>query len=238
MATPASKVKSVCNASETALVRNSRKPNLEQHSKSELQKLAAQARKHFDKWQGLARDQSRSKGKKVGSAEADKNTRLKVQIFREALDNFVARLAKVAGSSEQPAGKSKAKTPKRARSAEHRAGRAEIRKELDQTRIKKSKPRVTKKPAAEKPPQSAALAEGASIDSLELAPVPRKKPARRPAPAISHPSSGPEIHPGRQLRAATVAKQARVAQSGLTTRVRGHVSARGRRKQARRDSMN
>jgi hypothetical protein len=43
---------------------------------------------------------------------------------------------------------------------------------------------------------------------------------------------------GQQQSATAAATKSRVTQSGLTSRVRGHVSARGRRAQGRRDSKN
>jgi hypothetical protein len=43
---------------------------------------------------------------------------------------------------------------------------------------------------------------------------------------------------GRQRRAKATAKNSRTKNSGLDSRVLGHVSARGKRNQARRDSTN
>lgn len=59
----------------------------------------------------------------------------------------------------------------------------------------------------------------AGLQSIE-APVAKKKPKKK-----------------KQLKAKAAAKRARVKQSGLTNRVRGHVSARERRAQAKRDSQ-
>jgi hypothetical protein len=60
------------------------------------------------------------------------------------------------------------------------------------------------------------------------------KPASSAAPAQR--ASPPDD--GRQRRAKTTAKKSRIRKSGLDSRVLGHVSARGKRNQARRDSKN
>ncbi len=127
MIVPASKVKALCSASETALVRSSRKPQLEQLSATELKRLSARARKLFDKWQALGREQARARSR-AGTPKSDaSNTALKTQIFRDALTSFEARLAKLAKSAESTAKKSKPKT-KKVRAAAHRATRAAVRK--------------------------------------------------------------------------------------------------------------
>ena len=51
-------------------------------------------------------------------------------------------------------------------------------------------------------------------------------------------SSDSRLNTARQRRAETAAKRARIKRTGLTSRVLGHVSARGKRAQARRDSKN
>ncbi len=144
MPVPAAKVKSLCSPSETELVRASRKPELAELTPAEVKRLAVLRRKLFDKWQGLGRGQARARTRQVGLGTADANTELKVQIFREALTSFEARLAQLDGSTHSPAKKPPAKKPaakkhsakkhsakpKAARAVEHRAARASVRKAL------------------------------------------------------------------------------------------------------------
>jgi hypothetical protein len=134
MPVPAAKVRSLCTQSETELVRASRKPELAELSPAEVKRLALRARKLFDKWQGLGRGQSRVRTRQVGLGTADANTELKVQIFRDALTSFEARLAELDGPTHSPAQKSPAKKPagkpKAVRAVKHRAARAAVRKAL------------------------------------------------------------------------------------------------------------
>jgi hypothetical protein len=240
MAIAASKVKAICSAAEVKLVRASRKGEIEKLTPAEVKRLAAQAKKLADKWHSLGRGQSRARNRKVGFGEADANTQLKGQIFREALEAFQAKLAqpeKLAGGS----GKSAAKKSKQDRAAEHRATRAAVRKGmtavedlLDESEQPKKKPAKAAKPAA--PPQPT--------------PVPRQSAPTKPAPTKSIAQQRPPqqpllptkrtpqvpVDPLKQQAAIAAAKQSRIARSGRTTRMAGHVTARVRKAQARRDS--
>lgn len=126
MTIPVATISSLCSSSEMAIVRASRKPEIELISKADLKRLAAWARKHFDKWNKLARGQARKRGRLTGSGDTPKNTKLKAQIFREAVERFEAKLATLEGSAAAPRG-TRSKT-KKARAVEHRASRAAIRK--------------------------------------------------------------------------------------------------------------
>jgi hypothetical protein len=127
MTIPASKVRALCSESEIAIVRASRKPELAKLSRAEVKRLAIRARKLRDKWQIVARDQSRARSRLVGATQADKNTQLKAEIFRDALDVFEARLKQLDESGAPTARKSRPKA-KKERTAEHRATRAAVRK--------------------------------------------------------------------------------------------------------------
>ena len=124
MAVPASKVRSICTASEAALVRGSRKSELDQLSHAEVEKLLGQARKLFRKWRDLGRSQARARSQKVGFGEKAANTKLKVELFGETATRLEARLAKL----DKDAGAKAASLTKKDRSAEHRATRAAVRK--------------------------------------------------------------------------------------------------------------
>jgi hypothetical protein len=127
MIVAASRVKSLCTGSEVALVRASRKGQLEQLSPTQLKRHAARARKLFDKWNDLDRGQSRLRSRQVGFGDSDANTRLKAQIFRESLNSFEAQLAKLESLAIVSANHAKVKT-KKARTSDDRATRAAIRK--------------------------------------------------------------------------------------------------------------
>lgn len=127
MTVPAAKVRSLCTGAEVALVRASRKPELEQLSQAAAKRLALRARKLFDKWQDLSRGQSRARARQLGAGAVDENTALKAQIFRDALTSFETKLAKCEASLASGAKKPRPKT-KTDRAVEHRASRAAIRK--------------------------------------------------------------------------------------------------------------
>lgn len=65
-----------------------------------------------------------------------------------------------------------------------------------------------------------------------------KKKKRKPASSSPNPQSVSAADRARQRKAKAAAKLSRVKRSGLKNRVLGHVSARGKRAQARRDAKN
>ena len=123
MTIPSSTVRSLCTSSEIALVRASRKGQIERLGHTELKRLAIRARKLYDKWHGLSRGQSRTRSRQIGVGDPDANTKVKAQIVRDALDSFQARLT-AGETTKRPAAKKPPPKSKRARSAEHRATRA------------------------------------------------------------------------------------------------------------------
>jgi hypothetical protein len=103
-----------------------------------------------------------------------------------------------------------------------------------------------KRTSAKSPPQGddhdAKAKPRSEHAKASIAKTPGKKPKRQPVSTVSsasfapfkRPESPPD--PARQRRANTAAKKSRIRKSGLESRVQGHVSARGKRDQARRDS--
>lgn len=253
MAIPAAKVKSLCTESEAALVRASRKGELELLSHAEVKELAARARKLVGKWRDLKRGQSRTRSREAGFGAADANTQLKKQIFRDALDSLEARLEQLAGKPAAMAAKPAPKQTKKHRAAEHRATRAAVRKgmvavqdlvngelgsEPPAAKAPAAKPSAAKAPAAKaaipKPATKPAVAAKSTTAKSTAA---ARRPAKAPAP------KGPQrpvatIDPAKQRKALTAAKTSRVVRSGKTTRVLSHVKSRGKRVQARRDARN
>ena len=122
MVVPASKVRTLCTASEAKLVRASREPELKKHSAAELKRLIVRTRELSEKWEGQVRVQIRARAPKHGAVEADANTQLKRQIFRDALDSFTAQYAKT--ENLPPAGGRAGSSSKAGRKPTHRATRS------------------------------------------------------------------------------------------------------------------
>jgi hypothetical protein len=250
MSIPLTQVKSLSTASELALVKSSRRPELNKLTAAQLKQRAERARRLFDKWQKQSRSQSRERLSAGKAGDALTRTEAKIQIFRDALDAFEKRLAEVektdllTGAGAKAAGKAR---PARHGSAVHRAARAESRAELKKvkqvlnTRSAQggvSRRRSDKPAAAE---ATAATDTSAGTDRTKQAakpPVPSKKKGRTGGGPLQTGGLPSWLAPNkqRQLAAKTAARQSRIADSGLKSRVRGHVSARGKRSQARRDS--
>ena len=243
MPVPAAKVKALCSSTEAELVRQSRPPQIKSLSLAEVKQAKARARKLADKWQGQTHKQSRAQKGAKGAAATDTNTQLKAEIFRDALTAFEARQAELEAKGAKPAANKKAPA-KKARAASHRGARAAIRDELalvtevlnrGATMVKKTvlnaAASLAQRGAASGAPSSAAEAKAADKKPVKK-PTPKKKTKTVP-PAkagLAKPSKG------KQVRVAAKAKQTRLDKSGKTSRVVGHVSARGKRSQARRDS--
>lgn len=235
MAVSLAKFKEIATAAEVELVRASRA--LKELTSTEAKQLATRARKHYDKWLDLSRSQARDRSKKVGLGEIKANTELKLQAFAEALEKFEAHLLKLGAA---PAAKKKAapKT-KQTRNAGHRAARAAIRDELSavQESLKEPARKAAKKKAVKKAAAKKKVAQKPAGEIVVVESAPKKKVPKRGRPApIPTANLGLGLNKGKNRKANTVAKQARLDTSGVTSRVRGHVSARGKRAQGRRDS--
>jgi hypothetical protein len=242
MTVPASKVRSCCTTSEVALVRASRKGQLEQLSQAELKRLAVRARSLFDKWRGLGRGQSRARSRKVGFGDLDANTGLKAQIFRDALHGFEAQIEKLAGSAA-PAAKAAKPKLKRHRTAEHRSARAAVRKGmtavedlLNTPGQRRKKPAASAAPAPASSPKPAPVVSEPKIAASPTKPTRKVRSAAKAAQPAKRPSKVPAIDPAKQRQAISAAKKSRVVRSGTTTRTFAHAASRGKRMQARRDS--
>jgi hypothetical protein len=233
MAIPAAKLKEILTSDEAALVKASRGPSLAKLSAAELKKHATLARKHYDKWLALGREQSRAKGKKVGFGESAANTKLKTEAFGDALKAFESQLAQTGGV---PAPKKKPLTKKK-RNAGHRATRMEVRDEIKEFKLELKEP--ARKAAKKKAAKKAAPKKVAKKPAESAAPPTKKvKKAKKKTPPKTAPAGNPGLgfDKGKARSAKTAAKQSRLDRSGVTSRVRGHVSARGKRAQGRRDS--
>jgi hypothetical protein len=188
----------------------------------------------YDKWLALGREQSRAKSKKVGFGESAANTKLKTEAFGDSLKAFEDQLAKQPGN----AAPNKKVVTKKKRNAGHRSDRFDVRKELRE--VKESLKEPARKAAKKKAVKKAA-AKKKVVQKKVVEPVTAEEPVKK-AVKRTRPKTAPGGNPGlnfdkgKARQAKTAAKQSRLDRSGVTSRVRGHVSARGKRSQGRRDS--
>jgi hypothetical protein len=241
MAVSLAKFKEIATAAEIELVKASRA--LKELTTAEAKQLTSRARKHYDKWLDLSRAQARELGKKVGFGEIKANTEMKLQAFAEALEKFEAHLVKM--GSAPTAKKKVASKTKQTRNAGHRAARSAIRGELSATQEslkeparKTAKKKAVKKAAAKKETSKKAEVKPPVVDETATAEAaPKKKVPKRGHPATPPTANrGLTLDKGKNRKASTAAKQSRLDRSGVTSRVQGHVSARGKRSQGRRDA--
>jgi hypothetical protein len=127
MIVSATQVSTLCNSSELLLVRASRQPELHQLSHADLKRLTIRARKLADKWLDQSRSASRKLNRQAGSGAPPRGTKLKAQIFSDALKSLTARLAQFEGT---PAVATSQPKTKKSRNASHRKTRAKVRKAL------------------------------------------------------------------------------------------------------------
>jgi hypothetical protein len=211
------------NASERRLAASSRRPALAKISTVELKKKIALARELRDKWRDVFTRQRRERqaDRRSRASAENQRSRQKSELFGDVLARFEAQLASVEAS---PAGRSRrppARRPsKRSRSTQHRQTRSQVRKALAGHVSARESERARARQAALPPAEK------------------RRQPARGKRPPKKKPKSRPPAGPPAGMdRSQTpfAAKRHRMQVSGLTTRVRGHVSGRGKRNQARRD---
>jgi len=277
-------VRLLCTKAEYALVAESRTPAIEQLTAMKLKTNTANARKLVDKWQKLARGQSRDESRKTGEPDLASKTYTKHQVMHEALEAYQARLA-VAATTATVEASAKKLTP-RERTASARVARQSARTELQgvkKTVNKVAKARsiqAAKKAAPVKAtpvkaaPVKAAPAKAAPVKatpvkaaavkaSTKKAPAAKseavkktlvktaaKRTAKRAevaasAPALAAPkkvvktTAKPGIvapTPAAKAQLAASAKSNRVKLSNRSSNIAGHVSAKGKRAQAKRDS--
>ena len=277
-------VRLLCTKAEYALVAESRTPAIEQLTAMKLKTNTANARKLVDKWQKLARGQSRDESRKTGEPDLASKTYTKHQVMHEALEAYQARLA-VAATTATVEASAKKLTP-RERTASARVARQSARTELQgvkKTVNKVAKARsiqAAKKAAPVKAtpvkaaPVKAAPVKAAPVKAtpVKAAPVKastKKAPAAKSeavkktlvktaakrtakraevaasSPALAAPkkvvktTAKPGIvapTPAAKAQLAASAKSSRVKLSNRSSNIAGHVSAKGKRAQAKRDS--
>jgi hypothetical protein len=163
----------------------------------------------------------RAEVRKKLEEKRDRMTKAKTAASREAVSADPASSTPAADQTPAvPSGDQPAQTPEK---KAVKAGKKAAKKAAKPTAAKPAKA-AKKKPARRKP------AAKPSISAM---------PASKTSPAAAKPDLGTASpKASKQVRVKAAAKKARVQASGMTTRIRGHVSARGKRSQSRRDSRN
>jgi hypothetical protein len=258
---PLAKVKSLCTDAEYDIVKASRRPEIGQLDAKALKKHVTQARKLRDKWRDQATNQRRDTQQRHNArvADGEKRSEQKAEVFAAALASFEMQLEKVSASDS---GTSKAapkrKPAKSARKPDHRADRASKRATLEAQREEMNAAAGTKRPTKKKvakkktttkaaasgaPKKKAAKKKTASSGAYAARAKKAVKKKLNKGAAASAANQGAQskglvgpIVEKNQIRAETAIKQGRVDRSGLRSRVKGHVSARGRRAQGKRDA--
>ncbi len=247
MAISMARAKALCNANELSLVRFSTRTELAKLTPAQLKQKITRARSLRDKWNDQARTQRRATQSAQRARQTDDNARSKekAELFTEVLGRFETQLAKLEAKGA-PAGKAKKKLAPRARSATHRADRAEVRDALKQKKLvlkqkkKPAKPKTTKKPA----PQPVEVFPEPTEQTAEAKKARRTAPPKKKTKAstagltamqAARELQGLHVSKGQQLRATTTAKKSRLKASGIV-RMQKSTSALNKRRQAKRDS--
>lgn len=254
-------IRSLCTKPELALVVASQSPALEKLSLAELKKHAANARKLTDKWQGLSRSQSRTESRKSGAPDLDSRSHAKQTLLKEALAKFEARLKVMESVPTVAPTTAKPSAAVRAKAA--RVVRQTTKKDLHRTKqsinavaapapkaaaktapstvaktTKKAKPKsapVKKTAATKAAATKAALVKTAAARAAKKGPA-ATAAASKPAPAKAASTKVKPSTAAQRTQLAGKAKANRVAISNRTSNIAGHVSGKGKRVQAKRDS--
>jgi hypothetical protein len=218
------------NASESRLVEASRGTALKNASAGELKRYIARARALRDKWRDVYEEQRRGtqKARTSRATTANRRSREKSEVFAEALARLEGRLEKLHAAGETAAGgRSAAGKPRSTRARQHRQERSRTRRTLAD--------HVAERESAE------AWSARASLPPMQTRRSVKKKTAKgkkktgaRGKNAEAHRTAArSKVNPRDQSRSPT-ARQ-RVRTSSPASRIRGHVTGRNKRVQARRD---
>ncbi len=257
-----SKARELCTAGEWSLVNASSPGNIRKLSESQLRKHVEQSRKLRDKWKDQSAKQRREVQKTQKARATDKagRSKEKSELFRAVLSRFEEQLATRFGK-ETVGGSAASRSSKPQRTQGHKRQRSQVKEELAQKRTA-SAPKTAAKPKTTAKAKTAAKSKVTAIpktaaksktakpqqaeqEATSQTPPPAKssgaalKPSKRTS-LVSAAAANEGLTPVRskQRKANRAANLGKVEASGLTSRIRGHVSARGKRNQARRDSRN
>jgi hypothetical protein len=248
----------ICTQAELSLLMACRPKAIERLTADELKSAVTNARRLRDKWRDVATEQRRATQRQQKSRVTDDNARSgeKAAIFAHAVKKFEGQLKVVeaGGGPTKPAKRTGERKPTKAeRGQSHRDVRATTRGYLKAAKqemnvsagtIKGAKKKAAKKPGATATTgaskTAAAKKKGATAAKKAVTKVAAKPAAKKTAKkkVAKAPKKAGLVSKdaGKQLTATTAAKKSRIKASGLLARVRGHVVARGRRAQGKRDS--
>ena len=246
-------IRSLCTKPELALVVASQSPALEKLSLAELKKHAANTRKLTDKWQGLSRSQSRTESRKSGSPDLDSRSHAKQNLLKETLATFEARLKVMESVPSVAPTTAKPTATVRAKAA--RVVRQTTKKDLHRTKqsinaVAAPAPKVapapkaaaataaktTKKAKPKSAPVKKTTATKSAATKAALVKTAAARDASKPAPAKVASIKVKSSTAAQRTQLAGKAKANRVAISNRTSNIAGHVSGKGKRVQAKRDS--
>jgi hypothetical protein len=253
-----SEARKICTQAELGLLMACRPKAIEKLTVDELKSAVTNARRLRNKWRDVATEQRRTTQRRQKARTTDANARSgeKAAIFADALKKFEGQLkvAEAGGGPTKPAKRTGEKKPSKAeRGQSHREVRAIARGYLKAAKhemnVSAGTAKGTKKKAAKKPAAIAttgasttgtAQKKGAAAAKKAVAKVAAKPAAKKTAKkkVAKAPKKAGRVSKdaGKQLTATTAAKKSRIKASGLLARGRGHVVARGRRAQGKRDS--
>jgi DNA polymerase III gamma/tau subunit len=249
----------ICTQAELGLLMACRPKAIEKLTADELKAAVMSARRLRDKWRDVATEQRRTTQRQQKGRVTNDNARSaeKAAIFAHAVKKFEGQLKAVeAGGGPTKSAKrpSKEKPTKAERGQSHREVRSITREHLKAAKQEMNvaagtaKAAPKKKVAKKKATSTAAAAPKKDATKKKSAPAKKKavkKVAAKPAAkktakkkVAKAPKKAGQVSKdaGKQLTATTAAKKSRIKASGLLARVRGHVVARGRRAQGKRDA--
>ncbi len=254
----------ICTQAELSLLMACRPKAIEKLVADELKTAVAGARRLRDKWRDVATEQRRETQRQQKSRVTDDNARSaeKAAIFAHAIGKFETQLKKVEstdGAAKVATRAGDKKPTKAQRGQTHREVRAITRDHLKAAKRQINaasgsakgapKKKVAKKQAAasasaatpKKVAKKAAVKKAApakkkAVKKVAAAKPVVKKAAKKKVAKAPKKAGVVSKDAGKQLAATTAAKKSRIKASGLLARVRGHVVARGRRAQGKRDS--
>jgi hypothetical protein len=242
----------ICTSTELALVVDSTPKQIKGFDAKQLRSKVARARTLRDKWRGQVEKLVRV-AKKESQAKLDAEnarTEMKLKLFSETLERLTTRLETLeAKGLTQATAVTKKATP--TVKAQHRAQRADVRTVLadakDQINVTASKKQVpaTKTAIKNKEPSSTTTnkttskkvvrASANASEATKTISKPATDVASTPKLPAKKKRSQSSVAPKDSVRVQTAAKSSAFARGGAKT-MQSHVSAKGKRNQARRDS--
>jgi hypothetical protein len=222
------------SASEARLVASSHDAALAGATAGELRKKIARVRALRDKWRDVYTTQRRQaqQARVSRASAANRRSRDKAELFGAVLARLEGRLEEVAASGAAAGPRPKTRPSPRKRTQQHRRERSRTKRTLAEEVAERAST-AQRSARADLPPMQARTPPRKEKKVRRAAKKTAGQRSAKKSPAARRPPREAKTKARDQSRSA--AARHRTKASGLTTRVRGHVSARGKRAQARRD---